>query len=408
MAGVRRTVTRDGKTHSKWRFWYYDWQGKRQWGTGTEKRADTLNMARKLEEDHRQVRLGYRPPPKPSQKPRAFSEIVEEYLGWGNMQGGRNGRPWGEKHAASRRRHLAWAPTELNLELVSDLIGSLAKVEKALRKLRMDGRHGKTIANYAESVGAFCNWCVLRGYLDDDPLKNLKGFDTAPASRRRALTPEEIWRLFNVAPPKRRLLYQVACATGLRANELDSLTVGHFDPLRGGLHLDAEWTKNRKAGFQPLPSALVPILVESCEGKCTSEKLLDVPSHTARSLEIDMESAGIPKWTEEGKIDFHAFRTTFTTLVVESGANVKEAQSLLRHSTPEMTMNIYARARSERLYEITNRVDGLVASGEVRATSVQQGSSPERILPINPNSSKCLYLPEPANGRSFDSRRLHH
>ena len=121
-----------------------------------------------------------------------------------------------------------------------------------------------------------------------------------------------------------------------------------------------------------------------------------------------MESAGIPKWTEEGKIDFHAFRTTFTTLVVESGANVKEAQSLLRHSTPEMTMNIYARARSERLYEITNRVDGLVASGEVRATSVQQGSSPERILPINPNSSKCLYLPEPANGRSFDSRRLHH
>ena len=33
-----------------------------------------------------------------------------------------------------------------------------------------------------------------------------------------------------------------------------------------------------------------------------------------------------------------------------------EAQSLLRHSTPELTMNVYARARSERLGELADRV----------------------------------------------------
>ena len=34
--------------------------------------------------------------------------------------------------------------------------------------------------------------------------------------------------------------------------------------------------------------------------------------------------------TDEGKLDFHALRTTFTTLVLESGATVKEMQTLCR------------------------------------------------------------------------------
>ena len=48
---------------------------------------------------------------------------------------------------------------------------------------------------------------------------------------------------------------------GLRANELRNLAVKHLDIKRGGLHLDAAWTKNRKPGFQPLAASLVQRLL---------------------------------------------------------------------------------------------------------------------------------------------------
>ena len=50
-----------------------------------------------------------------------------------------------------------------------------------------------------------------------------------------------------------------------------------------------------------------------------------------------------------GKIDFHACRTACVNLVLESGATVTEAQELARHSTPDLTMNVYGRTREDRL-----------------------------------------------------------
>ena len=102
-----------------------------------------------------------------------------------------------------------------------------------------------------------------------------------------------------------------------------------------------------------LPESLTRELSELARKKKKGEPLLDVPSHTARTLYIDLEAAGISKRTEEGKIDFHALRTTFTMLVLEAGANPKEAQELARHSTSNLTLNTYARTRNSQLEQIT-------------------------------------------------------
>ncbi len=53
----------------------------------------------------------------------------------------------------------------------------------------------------------------------------------------------------------------------------------------------------------------------------------------------------------------------YTTIVIESGATVKEAQALARHSTPVLTMNTYARARNERLAEVAEAVGKVVNIG---------------------------------------------
>lgn len=186
------------------------------------------------------------------------------------------------------------------------------------------------------------------------------------------MTVEEIARLLEACAPFRRLLLETAFVTGLRAKELRNLTVHPLDRQRCGLHLDAAWTKNRKPGFQPLPLALGERLhVFAGQARALYEKhygaalarsaipaqpLLHVPSHPARSLDADLDAAGIPKVTPPGKLDFHAVRLAYINLVIESGVTVKEAQVLARHETPELAMNTYGRAREERLWTVVEQV----------------------------------------------------
>jgi len=277
-------------------------------------------------------------------------------MAWGQSQGGLKGRPWSADHARKRQQHLAWWIGKLNLEALADLKQTLPRVEKMLRELQDSGRAGKTLHNYREGICSFCSWTVTRGYLDKDPLEKLAGFDTTPRASRRLLSPEEFERLLEVTPPHRSLLYQVAVCTGLRANELRQLKVADLDRDRRCLNLRAEVTKNRKPGFQPLQAVLFEKLMENCEGKDPAERLLSITLHPSIELDKDLKRAKIPKWTPLGKLDFHAFRVAYISLVLESGASVKEAQALARHSSPNLTMNTYARTRPGRLHEVAEKV----------------------------------------------------
>src|SRR5262249_41083044 len=162
--------------------------------------------------------LGYRPAMQTADKHLhcPFVDIKDEYVAWGETQGGRDGRPWGKTHARNRRTHLSWWQEQLGFESLADLAGILPRVEEALRELKTKGRAGKTLANYAEAIAAFCDWCVQRGYLATDPLQSLGTFDTAPRTRRRAMTVAEIHQLLRACAPHRRLLFETAFLSGLR------------------------------------------------------------------------------------------------------------------------------------------------------------------------------------------------
>jgi integrase len=132
--------------------------------------------------------------------------------------------------------------------------------------------------------------------------------------------------------------------------------------------------KTDDRAFKPLPSTLVERLttwVETGEahrlyainyeraGAKTvypDDPLLYVPSDPARSLDRALKAAGIPKVTKAGKVDFHACRVAYITMLFENGATLKEAQELARHITPHLTTNIYARVRDERLARLVEQV----------------------------------------------------
>lgn len=379
MAGVRTKP----QSNRKFVGWYTDFHGRQKFFAGTTNREETLRMARDFEDDHSKIRRGYLPVPDPSRKHRTrpFSEVVDEYLAWGRSQGGRGGRPWAAQHARLRKERLGWWVERLGLTTLSDLEHILPRAEEALRGLQNDGLAGKTLVNYAEALKGLCAWCVTRSYLADHPVKPLGNFDTTPEKTRRALTPEEFAKLTEIAPTYRRLLYEVAVVSGLRRGELRQLSVDDLDVKGQTLRLHAEWTKGRREGLQPLSEGLVKRLAAFAKtgealdryrrafAKCPERiervperPLLYVPMDIAHEMAKDMTTANVAKKAFGGVIDFQALRVTHVTMAFEVGASVKEAQTLARHMTPNLTLNTYGRARENRLHEIAERIGALVTT----------------------------------------------
>ena len=350
MPGILKGKSKDGK----WRAWYKshlsgsDGYRKTVKFTGTISRRDTLALAHQHQVEEDRIAADLAAAPKQPNTPRGFVETVQEYLAYGESQGGRGGRPWGLTHARNQRSRLAWWHEQIGFETLHDLMQALRPVETALVRLRDRGRSSKTLRDYQESLHSLCRWCVDRDYLPSDPLRRLRKFDATPGTRRRALTLGEITAIFAVAAPERRLLYEMALFSGLRLGELRHLTGADLDIERGGVRLHAEWTKNRRAGFQPLPGHLISKLARATE--FPSSPLLPVPSQPqlTRNFDKDLEAAAIEKVNRDGVVVFHSWRGTYATLLDSLGASPKETQELMRHATPVVTMQRYVQARFER------------------------------------------------------------
>ena len=113
------------------------------------------------------------------------------------------------------------------------------------------------------------------------------------------------------------------------------------------------------------------------------EPLLYVPTHPARSLDADLVCASIPKETVGGKLDFHAVRLAYINLVIEVGATVKEAQTLARHATPQMTLGVYGRTREERLHHVVEQVAAVLQGETQRGVSVHSRGTVENTNAVN-------------------------
>jgi integrase len=176
------------------------------------------------------------------------------------------------------------------------------------------------------------------------------------------------------------------------------LTLEYLDIEQGGLCLDRAWTKNRQDGFQPLPKPLLSALsafAHSGEARHLyarayqrrtarrlppQDPLLVVPQSPSLMLDIDLRAAGIPKYTPEGKVDFHALRVAYVTFIFEGGATPPEARELARHRYPELTLGVYARTRTARLQALVNEVALTILPEAKCAPGVHREVREDRVL----------------------------
>lgn len=157
--------------------------------------------------------------------------------------------------------------------------------------------------------------------------------------------------------PARRLLYLTAMVTGYRAEELSRLRPPQFalDADPPAVHLHAADTKGKRAAVQPLHPAVAAELRPYLAGRPAAEPVWPGGwwRRAAGLLKRDMAAAGVvyvadgPRGAEYR--DFHALRHYYTSALLAAGADPKELQELVRHTSPALTLKVYAHAAPARL-----------------------------------------------------------
>ena len=300
-----------------------------------------------------------------------------------------------EKHARSTHAMAEWVVTEMQVERIADLTPS--RVRAAVATIRENGRSLRTCNAYLRAIKQFTRWLRRDGRVGDDVLAHLSGYNASTDRRleRRALGADElvwlieqtitgpVWR--GLSGADRAMLYQVATGTGFRASELHSLTPASFrlDDDRPAIALRPESSKRRRDDVQPIRSDLADALRSWLSDKPLADAVW--PGHwnekAARMIRADLRRAKA-RWIraiqdrgerrlrrdseflaladDAGRVvDFHALRTTFITMLVKSGASMRVAQELARHSDPKLTMNVYSKLGVHDLSGALDRLPSL-------------------------------------------------
>ena len=214
---------------------------------------------------------------------------------------------------------------------------------------------------------------------------------------------------------ERNLAYRLALETGLRANELKSLTRSSFRLTddEPSVTIEARSSKNGESSALPLRADTAALLKEHLSSKHPGATAFGMPASdkTSRMLQADLatareawlKAAATPDEREERKktsflsyqdgqgrfADFHALRHTFLTNLVRSNVHPKVAQKLARHSTITLTMDRYSHTDQEDHRKAVEVLPRLANPAErLRAT----GTDGEKIASDRVALCAALYL----------------
>lgn len=247
------------------------------------------------------------------------------------------------------------------------------------------GKSSRTIQAHLTAIKGFASWLVETGKLPSDPLASVKK-PNPKANRkreRRMLLPDE-WNwlrktisgdtfkagkvTIHVTANERLLLYATAIQTGLRSNELRSLTPGklYLAVELPYIVAKASMTKNAKEAKQYIRPELAAELKRHLTANRNSGRAFRIPDTSdvaamfkhdlavARAAWIDAakddeaerkrreQSDFLAVRNSEGEvIDFHSLRHTTGAWLTMAGEHPKTVQAVMRHSTITLTMDAY-------------------------------------------------------------------
>lgn len=185
------------------------------------------------------------------------------------------------------------------------------------------------------------------------------------------LTIDQFRQVLDHIPEPYRTMCVVAGCLGLRISEVLGLQWRDFDWETRQVQIRRSWIFGH-VGEPKTENSRRPMPVDLALEKLLREYRRRLPSSLQESEWLfASKRTGMPShpWSAQrrwllragekvgvGRLGWHSFRHTYSTLLNEHGTDVKVQQELLRHADIRTTMNIYTRAVPERLRKANSKL----------------------------------------------------
>ena len=289
-------------------------------------------------------------------------------------------------------------------------------MNRYMASMKAAGNAARTIQGRVVAMKAFTRWLADHAKLSHDPLRSVKrpSVKTDRKLRRRMLTPAE-WPYVRAAtltsgprdgmnPLERVALYAVAIQTGLRSNELRSLTKSDLF-LAGDkpyVRCRAENAKNDQGARQYIQGDVAAELRRIVATKTPTAPVFAMPNEwdVADMLRADLAAAR-KQWLDEVKhdpdarakreesdflavgnhdgemLDFHSLRHTCGSWLALQGIQPNVIKTVMRHSTIMLTMDTYGHLLPDQHADAIGGMVNMLADKTPLAATGTGGKSTE-------------------------------
>lgn len=229
-----------------------------------------------------------------------------------------------------------------------------------------------TVNRYVAAVKHMFTKAVEWEMVEDSILKHMKRVKFLPENNRRLryLSGEECQKLLGCCDAHLRPIVVTALNTGMRKEEILSLTWDNVDLKHGFILLNQDQTKNSERKEVPINGTLretlsavtrrldIPyVFYDPTSGK----RYLDVK----RSFKTALKRAGIKDFK------FHDLRHTFASQLVMTGADLTTVKDLLGHKTLAMTLR-YAHLAPAHKVKAVDMLDAAINGKKMISTKLAQ------------------------------------
>ena len=307
-----------------------------------------------------------------------FSEVAKDWLKY--KKPNLRASTWSVYEGHTKNHFKELDPFKINRITIAD-------IEKYITERQNQGMNILTLRKILVTLGQILAYAVRHRYIDYNPLRDAerpKGQGGVSRPKIRILTPTEIKSLLeNVTNNKYRTLFMLGIFSGARQGELFGLKWSDIDWENSQIHIQR--TFNNQAWYDVKTEAsnrkidIGPAMMTELKKwriACPPNKFnLIFPNEAGGPLNHNNVVSryfdpAIAK-TEIGKVRFHDMRHTFASLLIEQGENIKYIQTQLGHSSPTVTLNVYAHLMKPVNQEAACRLEKAIfeVSGDQMATN---------------------------------------
>lgn len=274
-------------------------------------------------------------------------------------------------YAGAARNHLVpffgnVALTSMSREQVDRFVAAkLTAVDEKGRRVWSPKTVSNVLMVLKRLIGSALDW----GYIATDFVAKVKP-PKAEHVERELLTPHELGKLFTVAGEPWALMFRVYAFTALRRGELLGLRWRDVELDSARIHVRQSYGRygfgepKSKAGRRVValaPSLVTELRRHKLAAPPNAHDLVFVsrssapvdPDNLYRAWARALRKAGLRH------VPMHSLRHTAVSLLIEAGANPKQLQKMVGHSSISMTLDVYGHLMPDSLDGLAMALDAI-------------------------------------------------